>query len=159
MARHFLSPIHKATRQLALYLEPRLAELGVSNAEGHLLSYLEAYGPCAIAELRRVLGHKKSTLSSMLDRLSARGLITRAVHPRDRRSFLTGLTDEGRAAARRIAEELVAMEAEIAGRLSERDLEGFRTVLRTIGQVTSVEVRAGSSEHEATVTRQPKETS
>ena len=93
MALKFLSPIHKSTRQIELYLEGRMAELGVSNPEGHLLSYLASYAPCPVGDLRRVFGYKGSTLTSMLDRLERRGLITRGAHPGDRRSFLVELSE------------------------------------------------------------------
>ena len=72
-----LSPIHKATRQIHLHLEPEFRRLGVSTVEGHLLSYLLGYGPCPITELNRVFGFKRSTATSILDRLETRGLVMR----------------------------------------------------------------------------------
>src|SRR5436309_159881 len=67
MTLRYLSPIHKATRQIGLFLEPRCAALGVSPAEGHLLSYLRSYAPCPIGEVVRVFGIRPSTMTSMLE--------------------------------------------------------------------------------------------
>ena len=104
MPLQFLSPIHKASRQISIYLERATIELGVSAGEGHLLSYLRTYAPCPLSELERVFGHKRSTLTSMLDRLSDRALLTRHVNPDDRRSFTLELTPEGRKLAGKTSE-------------------------------------------------------
>lgn len=142
MKLQFLSPIHKATRQIGLRLEPPCAELGLGSGEGHLISYLHSYGPCPIAELHRVLGYKPSTLTSVLDRLSAQGFLRRLPHPEDRRSFLIELTREGRSAAAAIQRMLEALEARIRSRVGRAEIAGFRAVMSAIDQVTGVEVRA-----------------
>src|SRR3954447_24922878 len=90
-----LSPIHRASRQVGLYLESRCSELGVSTPEGHLLSYLASYSPCPVGEIGRVFNLKGSTLTSMLDRLEERGLVERRPNRDDRRSFLVDLAKPG----------------------------------------------------------------
>jgi DNA-binding MarR family transcriptional regulator len=137
MTFSFLSPIHKATRQIGLHLERPCAAEGVGAAEGHLLSYLRSYGPCPIAALLRVFGHKPSTATSMLSRLAKRGLIVREDDPEDRRVVLIRLSKRGEAAADRLRERLVALEASIRSRVTERDVEGFRSVLSAIEAATS----------------------
>jgi DNA-binding MarR family transcriptional regulator len=151
----FLSPIHKATRQVAVYLEQSHARWGIATAEGHLLAYLLSYGPCPIAELRRVFGHKKSTLTSMLDRLVDRGLAVRELHPEDRRSFLIGLTPAGRRTARQVRSAVEALEREIARRIDEDDLAGFRRVMDAIAAVTAVELRPAASSSQPTSKEKP----
>ena len=136
MALKFLSPIHKSTRQIELYLEGRMAELGVSNPEGHLLSYLASYAPCSVGDLRRVFGYKGSTLTSMLDRLERRGLITRSAHPGDRRSFLVELSEGGLKAARGVNQVVRDLEQRILQHLETDDLEGFRRVMSAITEAT-----------------------
>ena len=63
-----VSPLHKAMRQMSVHLGEAVRDQGIEGADGHLLAYVAAYGPCRIAELRRVFGHKPSTLTSLLDR-------------------------------------------------------------------------------------------
>ena len=99
MALQFLSPLHKASRQLSVYLETHTRELGVSPSEGHVVTYLRSYAPAPVGELVRVFGMKRSTLTSMLDRLERDGLLRREVNPGDRRSFLVHVTDAGVALA------------------------------------------------------------
>jgi MarR family transcriptional regulator, organic hydroperoxide resistance regulator len=141
MQFQLLSPIHKASRQISIYLERASGELGVSPAEGHLLSYLKSYGPCPISELERVFGLKPSTLTSMLDRLAERGLLTRQVNAKDRRSFTVELSSDGRKLAGRIQRMVAEFEQSIEERITDRQMAGFRAVMEAIAEVTDVNVR------------------
>jgi DNA-binding MarR family transcriptional regulator len=136
MVFDFLSPIHRATAQVGQHLRPQMTRLGLSNAEGHLLSYLRSYGPCAISVLHRVFGHRRSTLTSMLDRLEEKGVLTRTLCPDDRRSFMVGLTETGVGQAGRVQACLREFEARVHRRLQESDVKGFREVMKAIGQET-----------------------
>jgi len=141
MALRVLSPLHKASRQLSLHLEARTRALGVSPAEGHLLTYLRRYAPAPVGELARVFGTKQSTLTSILDRLERDGLLRRLPNPADRRSFLLRLTPKGRSLAARLQRELVALEREIARRVTGREQSGFDAVMAAVDAVTGVRVR------------------
>jgi DNA-binding MarR family transcriptional regulator len=141
MALDFLSPLHKASRQISVYLEPHTRELGVSPAEGHLLSYLRSYAPTPIGDLVRIFGIKQSTLTSMLDRLEEAGFVRRETNPGDRRSFLVQISPGGRELADRLNECIQTLEAEIRKRLKPRDLEGFRAVMSAMEEVTQVRLR------------------
>lgn len=140
MRLRFLSPLHRAIRQLTVCLGPRIAPLDVGS-EGHLLSYLRSYAPCPVGELRRVFGIKRSTLTSMLDRIEERGYVTRVAADHDRRSLLVSLTPDGRTVADRLEVILRGLEDEIHGRISARDLQGFDAVMAAIDDVTRVELR------------------
>lgn len=139
MALNYLSPLHRATRQIALWFEERMPEM--PGVEGHMLSYLAPYGPCPVSELVRVFGMKHSTMTSILDRLEARGLLERTSNPSDRRSLLIGLTRKGRAEASRVNVLVEEIEREIGKRVSKRDLEAFRRVMGAVEEATAVEVR------------------
>jgi DNA-binding MarR family transcriptional regulator len=137
----FLSPLHKATRQLSVHLQRLNAGLGVSNPEAHLLAYLRSYGPCPISELLRILGHRKSTMTSILDRLADRSLVTREINPADRRSFLIGLTAAGTAVAEQVRQIIEELEEQLDGQITAQDLTGFQNVMGAIAKVTAVELR------------------
>lgn len=143
MALQFLSPLHKASRQLSVYLEGRDGEalLSLSPSDGHLISYLKSYAPASVGELVRVFGIKQSTFTSMLDRLETAGLIRRELNPADRRSFLIHITDAGRAVAEESNRVLLALEDDIRARVSARDVEGFQAVMRAIEEITQVRLR------------------
>lgn len=139
----YLSPIHKATRQIAGYFERELGARGLAGQEGHLLAYLRSYAPCPVGELAAVFGLRGSTATSVLDRLEERGLITRAGNPDDRRSFLLDLTAEGRRSAEEVQVFVDRIESAIARRVSASDEKGFRAVLEAIGSATGVKIAGG----------------
>lgn len=151
MALRFISPVHKALRQISLYLSERMDEFEISPGEGHLLSYLYSYSPSPIGELLRVFGLKKSTLTSMLNRLVERGLVTREVNPEDRRSFLVGLTPAGSELARRVNRPVDELEEAIGKRVSDEELRGFNSVMSAIAEATAVEVRESQPPQPATM--------
>ena len=135
----YLSPLHRATRQIALWFEEHAPDH--ASIEGHLLTYLVPYGPCPVSELTRVFGAKHSTMTSILDRLEERGLVARSENPHDRRSLLVGLTGKGRKAAARVNALVEALEAAIGERVSPRDRAGFQKVMKAIEDATGVIVR------------------
>lgn len=141
MALEFLSPLHKASRQISVYLEAPLGERGLTPAEGHLITYLNSYAPASIGELLRVFGIKQSTFTSMLDRLEEAGLVRREMNPSDRRSFLIHITDQGRALAEQSNRVLLDLEQAIRSRVAPRDVQGFHAVMRAIEEITRVRLR------------------
>ncbi len=141
MALGFLSPLHKASRQISVFLESNSQEPALSSTESHLLTYLRSYAPAPISELVRVFGIKQSTFTSMLDRLEKAGLVRREVNPDDRRSFLIHITDEGRALAEAMTHNLEDFEDNIRKRVSARDVKGFHAVMGAVDEITRVRLR------------------
>jgi DNA-binding MarR family transcriptional regulator len=124
-------PIHRATHRIGLFLAG-LPEDDLSQGEAHILAHLAAAGPSTIADLHRWLAHKRSTLTSILDRLTGRELITREVGVEDRRTFLVCPTAKGRAAARRVHRHLSALERSVLNRVSAEDIRAFAKVLGVV---------------------------
>jgi len=98
--------VHRATHRIGIYLD----SLGITQGEGHILSHLAAAGDSTIAELHRALAHRRSTLTSILDRLVVRKFITRESDPKDRRSFIVHLSKKGKTVAAQIYWELARIE-------------------------------------------------
>jgi DNA-binding MarR family transcriptional regulator len=145
MRFEFLLPLHKASRQIGLFLEQPCAALGVSTGEGHLLSYLRSYEPASVGVVAQVFGHPASTMTSMLDRLAERGLIDRRPGLEDRRTVILTLTRRGRVTADRLREGLVDLESRIRAGASPRDLQGFRAVLDAIARATTLSTEKETS--------------
>jgi DNA-binding transcriptional ArsR family regulator len=70
------------------HLAAELADLKLSQGEINALAQLEPGGPVTVAQLQAATGQRASTLTGVLDRLERRGLVERALNPRDRRSFV-----------------------------------------------------------------------
>ena len=132
MTLRLITHLHKATHQVGLYIHRDLSELGISQAEAHVLSHLSVRGPCSIADVHHSFGHRRSTLTSILNRLEDRGLIAREIHPDDRRSYLLQLTREGRPVASRARRTLERLEAAALSRLSEQQVTAFVAVIEAI---------------------------
>ena len=130
-ALRLIPSVHRATHRIGLYLASRQAET-LSQGASHILALLAAAKPLTIAELHRGLAHKRSTLTSILDRLVARGLVTRRVGESDRRTFVVTLTAKGRRRAREVFEQMVDLERAVAGQVTDGDLAGFAKVLNAL---------------------------
>ena len=98
--------VHRATHRIGIFLD----SLGITQGEGHILSHLAAAGDSTIAELHRALAHRRSTLTSILDRLAERQFITRESDPNDRRSFIVRLSKKGKTVAAQVHRELARIE-------------------------------------------------
>jgi DNA-binding MarR family transcriptional regulator len=123
--------IHRATHRIGLYLAD-LREHGLSQGEAHILALLATSAPATIADLHRGLAHKRSTLTSILDRLAERGFITRDVGAADRRTFVITPTAKGRRVARQVHGHLAGLERAIARRVTRDDVTAFMKVLSAV---------------------------
>lgn len=136
--------IHRATHRIGLYLAD-LREEGLSQGEAHILAHLAASAPATIADLHRSLAHKRSTLTSILDRLVARGLVTRAVGLDDRRTFIVDTTPKGRRVAARMRRHVLALEAAVAEQVTAADLRACLKVLAAVEAQAHAASRAARS--------------
>lgn len=141
--------IHRATHRIGLYLAD-LREFGLSQGEAHILAQLAASAPATINDLHRGLAHKRSTLTSILDRLVDRGFIRRDVGASDRRTFVITPTAKGRRVALRVHRHLTGLERAIARRVTKGDVRGFMKVIVAVAEEAHRRTRRG---REARVTR------
>ena len=126
--------IERATHQVALCLS-RAKALDVSQGEAHILVYLVTHGEQTVGQIHQEFGHRRSTLTSILDRLDERKLVSREVSLEDRRSFVIALTPSGKRLASKVHRLLEGVERQVARQVSERDLAGFAAVIRATAQI------------------------
>ena len=134
MTLRFVPAIHRATHAIALLLE-QAPDLSVTQAEAHVLSHLADRGQATVADIHQTFGHKRSTLTSILDRLEARDLITREVNADDRRSFVVALTRQGRTLATKVAAHLERLETDVRKRVRRTDLDAFDRVVAAVAEL------------------------
>lgn len=127
-----LETIERGAHLIATYLEHALDDLGVTQAEAHVLAQLARRGPTSIATLHDELARKRSTLTNILDRLETRGLVRREINREDRRSLVVHLTSDGERAARRVVEVLDELEREVEVAVTARDLRGLDIVVESL---------------------------
>jgi DNA-binding MarR family transcriptional regulator len=131
MSLRLVPPIHRATHRIGLFLAD-LRDDGLSQGEAHILALLATSAPATIAQLHRALAHKRSTLTSILDRLAERGLITREVGAEDRRTFVITLTPKGAQIAKRVHRHLGDLEEAVGRRVTADDVKSFLKVVAAV---------------------------
>jgi DNA-binding MarR family transcriptional regulator len=131
MPLKLVHPVHRATHRIGLYIDD-IAEPGLTQGEAHILALLVQRSPAEVGELHQGLAHKRSTLTSILDRLARRRLITREVGKVDRRTFLVSLTAKGRKVARRLYRHLLELERDVTRRVNAADIKGFIKVVAAL---------------------------
>jgi DNA-binding MarR family transcriptional regulator len=129
--------VERATHAVALWVERTFPDLGLTQAEAHVLAYLAPRQRCAINDLHRSFGHKRTTLSSLLDRLEARGWLRRAAHPASRRLVLVELTEAGRLVGERVSAAVRALDERVIARCGDTDTGGFLRVMRILEEELS----------------------
>jgi DNA-binding MarR family transcriptional regulator len=127
-----IAPLERAIHAVGL----RLAAPGMTQAEAHVLARL-ARGPASLAELHRSFGHKRSTLTAVVDRLEAKRLVRRRPNPHDRRSVVVALTTSGRPVAQRAQRVVKELEREVTKACSPDDLAGFARVVSYLTSIAS----------------------
>jgi DNA-binding MarR family transcriptional regulator len=100
---------------------------GLSPVEGQVVYDLAA-GPQTVTVLARRVGVQKSNLTSVVDRLEARSVLTRRAMGSDRRVREVVLTTEGSDLAHDFVSQLVAG-APVAVRLTRDELSLLRALL------------------------------
>ena len=126
-----IPPIHRATHRIGLYLAD-LKRHGLSQGEAHILARLARSSPATVGELHADLAHKRSTLTSILDRLVERGLVTRQAGVADRRTFVIDTTAKGQRVAADVRRHLAALEAAVGRQVTAAEINAFLKVLAAV---------------------------
>ena len=89
--------VHRLHQALFRAGDQMLGEaLGISTTQSAVLMYLKSKDGAAMGELAKAVGLKITSLSGLVDRMEAKGLLRRVRSETDRRSFAIKLTPEGR---------------------------------------------------------------
>jgi DNA-binding MarR family transcriptional regulator len=105
---------------------------GITQAEGHVLAELARSGPTTIGALHHTFGHKRSTLTNVVDRLEARALVRRRINPNDRRGFVLEMTPSGKAIANDVTKTLDRLDEELRTRLTEEQVAAVAAAVEAL---------------------------
>ncbi|MDE9366552.1 MarR family transcriptional regulator [Luteipulveratus sp. YIM 133132] len=78
----------------------RNASLDLPTAQGRVLALVAELGPSRIGDLAAADHCSQPTMTTQVQRVEARGWVTREADPADARAWLVGITPEGRQALR-----------------------------------------------------------
>ncbi len=121
--------ILRLARASAWRLSRSLADSGLRWVEFAVLHHLDAQGPVAQRELASALRVQPSNIVALLDEMEARGLLTRAPDPADRRRHRVQLTPRGRATLERAAKAARDAEADLLAPLSPAERRELHALL------------------------------
>lgn len=114
----------------------QLAELGLTGSEINALANLGSSRGRTVSELAVATGVRPTTMTSVLDRLEHRGLVSRGSVPGDRRAVLVELTPDGRRTASVIRRAVISLERHALAGLSADAIAGLRAGLAAMAEVS-----------------------
>lgn len=128
-----LSRVTRLARHLDRQRSAAFAASGLESWEFDVLAALRRAGHrLSPGQLLKQTMVTSGTMTNRVDRLAARGLVTRDPHPDDRRAVLVGLTDAGRDAVDSAFADLMAAEQQILADLNPRHREAITVALREL---------------------------
>jgi DNA-binding MarR family transcriptional regulator len=130
-----LSRVTRLARHLDRERRAALATQGLEAYEFDVLTALRRAGPPYELTPGRLLTETmvtSGTMTNRLDRMAARGLVTRRPDPGDGRAVRVRLTPAGRERADAAVADLLERERALLAGLSERDRDRLATLLRAV---------------------------
>lgn len=117
-------------------IEARYSRLqGLTTNDISIIRIISEKEEVIIKDILQIINVPKSTLTSMIDRLEKRNLITRTISNKDRRSYKLVLTEEGKLTQK----EHINFEKEVYGKImiSLDTYEERETLLKLIKKITN----------------------
>ncbi|SFS39595.1 MarR family winged helix-turn-helix transcriptional regulator [Saccharopolyspora flava] len=122
--------LHSASRAFTNLYRPFLDEIGLTYPQYLVMLVLWERESLTVKELGALLRLDSGTLSPLLKRLEARGVLTRARSETDERSVRVAITDDGRALGRHASDIPQRMVAATGMELG--DVEELRSTLENL---------------------------
>jgi len=132
VSQSVVAAVERAAHLVGVHIEQAVVAVGVTQAEAHILAELARVGPATVGALHERFGHRRSTLTSVLDRLQGRGYVARQQQPEDRRSLLVSLTPAGREAAGVVVDALDRLERSLRNQVGDRGMREVHRVLEAL---------------------------
>lgn len=126
--------LDRTARRVKQFAQQRFNELGleITVDQWLIVKQLYGHGPMQQNELAELVFKDNPTLTRILDLLAKKNLISREPNPADRRSFLVGLTKEGKKTVETLRPKISDIRLQAWQGLSQRDFVHFKKVLDTI---------------------------
>jgi DNA-binding MarR family transcriptional regulator len=138
--------LHRCAQRMRGALDEVARERGLSGARDWLvLSAIAAGPPQTQLALAQSLGLDKTTMTSLLDRLEAAGLVIRDHDRRDRRARIPGLTAAGRRVQQQVTAARDQAEARVLAQLTADEQRVLRAMLNRLAQGPADDPRAAGS--------------
>ena len=132
-------PVHcwlvlvKAFQSASKYLYAGLAETGIDDTDFRILEALLNKGPLPVNTIGPKVHLTPGSISTAVDRLVGRGLVSRVESPEDRRVRVVSLTSKGKRLIAPVFRKHVAEIRKVFADASPKELRTLETILKKIG--------------------------
>src|SRR5229473_3610462 len=140
MHKNSRDPVHcwlvlgKAFQAAAKYLYAGLAETGIDDTDFRILEALLNKGPLPVNTIGPKVFLTPGSISTAVDRLVERGLVSRVESPDDRRVRVVSLTTKGKGLIAPIFRKHSSDIAKVFADASPKELRTLETILKKIGK-------------------------
>ena len=140
MGKNSRDPVHcwlvlvKAFQAASKYLYAGLAETGIDDTDFRILEALFNKGPLPVNTIGPMVFLTPGSISTAVDRLVERGLVSRVESPEDRRVRVVSLTPKGKRLIAPIFRKHAAEIKKVFADASPKELRTLETILKKIGK-------------------------
>ena len=124
----------KAFRAVAGYVEPKLRESGLGESDFRILEVLLNKGPLPVNTIGPVVRLTPGSISTAVDRLREKGLVSRVDSAEDRRVKMVDLTAKGRKLIGRVFNAHAAQMEDLMKVLTPEDRAQLVNALKKVGK-------------------------
>jgi len=140
MDKNSRDPVHswlvlgKAFHAAAKYLYAGLAETGIDDTDFRILEVLLNKGPLPVNTIGPKVNLTPGSISTAVDRLVERGLVSRVESPEDRRIRIVSLTPKGKDLIAPVFRKHAAEIRKVFVDVSPKELRALEATLKKIGK-------------------------
>ncbi|WP_234971324.1 MarR family winged helix-turn-helix transcriptional regulator [Jatrophihabitans endophyticus] len=132
--RSVVLAVQRAAHLSVQRLQTDLVDLDLGPSEINVLANLSDGVGRTVSQLGAAAGTKPTTLTSVLDRLERRGLLTRLARAEDRRSVLVELTPAGVESAAEVMRAVARLDRRLLAGVPRTTADAVRTTLDSLGR-------------------------
>ena len=139
-AKNFTGPVHcwlvwnKAYQAAAKYLYAGLRETGIEDTDFRILEVLLNKGPLPVNTIGPKVNLTPGSISVAVDRLLARGLVSRVESREDRRVRVVSLTSKGKELIAPVFRKHAAEIGNVFADATPKEVRTFEMILKKIGK-------------------------
>ena len=140
MDKNSRDPVHcwlvwgKAFRAAAKYLYAGLEETGIDDTDFRILEVLLNKGPLPVNTIGPKVNLTPGSISVAVDRLLARGLVSRVESREDRRVRVVSLTSKGKELIASVFRKHAAEIGNVFADATPKEVRSFEMILKKIGK-------------------------
>src|SRR3989441_13045156 len=124
----------KATQAIIRYAETEIRQAGLGDSDFRVLEVLLHKGPLPVNTIGPIVDLTPGSISIAVDRLYAKGLVSRVESAEDRRVRIVALTPRGKSLIDSAFRKHSAQMKRVFSELSPEELRGLETALKKVGK-------------------------